>query len=298
VLVPQETSTLNTASSLQLEDEIDLRRYRRFLTSHWLVLAGCVMTGTLVGLGAGSLAPLRFQSTATLALGQPGAAPTLAMTPATAKALLANSSIVPETVNELGLNRDGITVQRFIDSALDVQPIPATNLVKLNVTLPDPTKARLAATLLATKVVEMSQRSDRDAAAASRTSLAKRLADADKNLKSTEDRLLQFEMSGGGDAKVPAKGPEVYRRRLARGRLQAEYDARVRFYSELAIRYEETPAASTSQFRIVSPAVQPDGPMPRRRRQFATLGGLVGLVCGIVAALAIDGRREGRPVGA
>ena len=68
-----------------------------------------------------------------------------ALTAATSRALLANLTLVAETLNELQLNRDGLTPQAFLDEALELQAVPATNLLRVSVSLSDPTKARLAA---------------------------------------------------------------------------------------------------------------------------------------------------------
>jgi uncharacterized protein involved in exopolysaccharide biosynthesis len=211
--------------------------------------------------------------------------------------------------------RTGLTAQDFIDNALDVQPVPRTSLIRLNVALSDPTKARLAAALLANKVMQLSQRVDRDAGSASLATLERRLADAERPLKDAEERLLTFQagvdresLSAENISKIGPRTPtknqaaEIYRRRLQLARLQTEYDARTRAYYALALGYEEAIAAaalpSGPQLQILVGPVQPDRPMPRRHRQFATLGGLLGLVCGIVSAVAIEGRRAARPVNA
>jgi uncharacterized protein involved in exopolysaccharide biosynthesis len=285
---------VNTASSVQYEDEIDVRHYGRFARSYWMVLAACAIAGALVSLAVSSLMPPRFQSTATLTIGQANGSTPLVLTPAAAKALLEDSNVVSETVEELGLNRDGVSVGDFIDEALDVQLLPGTSLLKLNVTLRDPTKARLAATVLAAKLVALSQHVDQEAASAARASLEKQLTDADRKLKNAEQRVLQFEGSRDTTAKTSA---DTHRLKFELARLQAEYDARLKNYATLALRQEEiaTATARPPQLQIVAPPIQPDRPMPRRRRQVATLGGLIGLVCGIVAAVVIDGRRGAPP---
>jgi uncharacterized protein involved in exopolysaccharide biosynthesis len=390
---------LNAASAPQYEDEIDFQRYVRFFTSHWLILLGGCIGGALIAVVMSSFIPLRFQSTATLMVVQPSGATPLVLTPATAKTLLVDPAMVSEIIHDLGLNRDGVTTQRFIDDSLDVEPVPGTNVVRLNVVLTDPATARQAATLLASKVIDLSERIGRDAPSLSRKALEKQLAEADRNLQDAEERLVKFQLNanldavqaetasktsrradvdsvaialeserarlasleqelahqpaqlnaplprdaatalrsrqnaGGivetdpfanpvytmlqydiaqsratisrlerqerqtlamtsGSASVSRRA-ELYGGRLQLARLQAEYDARFRIYNGVLSQYEDAsrPAASVAQLQMVAPPVQPDQPMPRKRRQFALLGGIIGLVCGLVAAVMIDRRR-------
>jgi uncharacterized protein involved in exopolysaccharide biosynthesis len=293
----------------QYEDEIDLLRYGRFLASYWILLAGCALTGAVAAFALASLIPPRFQATGTMMLSRSSGATPLVLSPATAKALVANLAVVSETINELGLNRDGMTTQQFIDDALDVQTVPSTSLVKLSITLPDPTKARLAVTMLATKVVDLTQRIDRDGASAARAHLEKQMADAQVNLKKAEERLIEFQTRANIEkleAEVQilrrqqrdavSQRIELYRQRLELERLHTDFIERARLEGDLARRYEDargTPVG-TPQLQILAAPVQPDHALPRRRPRFAILGGLVGLVCGVVAALLINKRRVER----
>ena len=187
---------MNNPTSIQYEDDINLLRYVRFLASYWIVWMVSAVGGALVGLAlAPLLVPVRFQATTTLMLNQPPTTTSLAVTPATARALMTNLTLVSETINEVGLNRDGLTPQSFVEDALEIQPVPTTNLVKLMVALPDPTKARLAAALLAKKAVELSRRVDQDGAIAARETIAKQMTEAEVNLSKARQHLLDFETS-------------------------------------------------------------------------------------------------------
>jgi LPS O-antigen subunit length determinant protein (WzzB/FepE family) len=90
---------------------------------------------------------------------------------------------------------------------------------------------------------------------------------------------------------LAAKRADLYTRQLQRGRLRAEYDTRANAYNDLRLRYERT-ATLTAQLYIVAPPTRPDQPLPRGRRQFAALGAIVGLVCGMFFALLIDSRNR------
>jgi uncharacterized protein involved in exopolysaccharide biosynthesis len=301
----------NPTDGPQYEDEIDLRRYVRFFTTHWLILLGGLLVGAVFAIVAASFVPLRYQSTATLMIIQPSGTTPLVLTPAAAKALLVDPAMVARALDELGLSREGIAAQRFIDESLDVEPVPATNLVRLSVVLSDPTKARLAAMLLASEVIDLSGRIGRDMPSASRKALEKQLAVADQNLKDVEQRLLKFKSTADFDisllegnnreiqtirsgAATASRRTELYRAQLQLARLNAEHAARLRIYNGALLQYEDSnrPGAGAPQLQIVGAPLQPDQPMPRKRRQFASLGAVIGLVCGIIAALTIDSRRR------
>ena len=362
-----QTTTMNTSGNTPYEEEVDLGRYRRFVTAHWLILAGCVAAGALVSTGIASYLPPRYQASATLLILQPVGGTPLLLTPATAKALLVNPPMVSETITELGLNRNGITAQGLIDGGgLDVEPVTATNLVRLSVTLPDASAAQKIAALLASKAVELMNRVERDAPSAERPALEKQMTEVDRRLKDAAQRLVDFQADGSldvldaeikaadhrrvdadairirldgerarlaaleqelsrqlGDVRarvqyemaasratiarleteqrqtlaagtgrdLAAKRADLYTRQLQLGRLRAEYDARANAYNDLRLRYERT-ATLTAQLYIVAPPTRPDQPLPRGRRQFAALGAIVGLVCGMFFALVIDSRNH------
>ena len=348
----------------EYEDEVDLRRYRRFVTAHWMVLAGCAAAGAIISVAVASFLPARYQASATLLILQPTGGTPLVLTPATAKALLVSPAMVSETINELGLNHDGITAQDLMNGALDVEPVAATNLVRIDVTLRDPSAARKIASLLASKAVELMNRVERDAPSAERPALEKQLNEADQRVKDAARRLVDFQANGNLDAldaerrannrrradvdqfKVQLDGErarlatleqelarrpeqhsmleheialsratlsrleteqrqtlaiasgrgdaarraELYQRKMELAGLRSDYKARTREYEDIRSRYERTVTLS-AQLYVVAPPSQPEQPLPRRRRQFASLGVIVGLVCGIVLSAVIDGRR-------
>jgi uncharacterized protein involved in exopolysaccharide biosynthesis len=185
---------LTTAAKQQYEDEIDLLRYGRFLAAYWALLLAGTIVGAVAGLAVASRAPLRYQATTTLAIAANGTT-SLALTPAASRALFANLSLVAETIDELQLNRDGLTAQSFIENALDLQPVPTTNLLKVSVSLPDPTKARLAAGALAQKALNLGRRLDQEGAVTGRDAIKKQMDEAAKRLDDAQDRLLKYQSS-------------------------------------------------------------------------------------------------------
>ena len=188
----REAFQLTNLPKRQYEDEIDLLRYGRFLASYWWLLMLCTFGGVIATLGIRSQQPMRYQATATLAINA-NASTAPALTPATARALIANLSTVAETITELQLNRYGMTSQSFVEHALQVQAVPATNLLRVSVALSDPTKARLAAEAVSVKAVELSRQLDQEGAVTLRDALKKQMDDAALRLDAAEARLLEYQ---------------------------------------------------------------------------------------------------------
>jgi uncharacterized protein involved in exopolysaccharide biosynthesis len=176
----------------QYEDEIDLLRYGRFLARYAVLLIACAAAGAALGLFASSRGQTRYQASATLAVIPPIGATAVALNPATSRTLLTNLTLISQTIDELGLQEYGLTPQSFVDDALEIVPVPATNLVRLSVSLPDPTKARRAADLLARKAADLSRRLDQDNAKAAGAALKTQLGDAAARFDTAQKRLIEF----------------------------------------------------------------------------------------------------------
>lgn len=173
------------------EDDIDLLRYGRFLASHWLILVAGAVLGAAAGLVIAARRPVVYQATATMMVTQPVGATALALSPATSRALLANMTLVSETLKQVQLDRDGLTPQAFVEDHLEIQPVPTTNLLRVSVSLSEPDKARLAAKVLAEKAVELSRRVDEDGAVSARDALKMQADDASQRFDQAQDRLLK-----------------------------------------------------------------------------------------------------------
>jgi uncharacterized protein involved in exopolysaccharide biosynthesis len=117
---------LTTSSNQRYEDDIDLLRYGRFLAAYWVLLLVGTIAGAIAGLAVASRAPVRYQATTTLAIAANGTT-SLALSPATSRALFANLCLVAETIEVRQLTREGLTPQSFIVDARDLQPVPTTN---------------------------------------------------------------------------------------------------------------------------------------------------------------------------
>jgi uncharacterized protein involved in exopolysaccharide biosynthesis len=302
-----ETTRVAAVSERRYDDEIDLLRYGRFLSAYWSVLAAGAAAGALAALAIGALLPARYQSTATLALTPQGGPTPVVLTPASAKALVASYGVVSETLKETGLDRTSFTSQSFVDEALDVRPVPSTNLVRLSVTLADPAAAQRAASLLATKIVAVTQRIDREGREAARNTLDREVAGARAAMEKAEQELLAFQTEANvekleADARAgratPSQRTELYRKRLAIERFHAAYLERARGYADLFRRQYDLRArpVGASHVQIVDAPRQPDQPLPRRRTPLAVFGALVGTVGGVIASLLLNRRRIERPL--
>jgi len=238
---------LTTAANQQYEDDIDLLRYGRFLAAYWPLLLAGTMAGAVAGLAVAWRAPVRYQASTTLAIAANGTT-SLALTPAASRALFANLSLVAETIDELQLNRDGLTPQSFIEDALDVQTVPTTNLLKVSVSLRDPTKARLAAGTLAQKALNLGRRLDQEGAVAGRDAIKKQMDEAAKRLDSAQAQLLKYQSSAQVDM-LQAQTDSKIERRYQMSKVAIELASeRARLATmERELARSESPGAGSSQ---------------------------------------------------
>jgi uncharacterized protein involved in exopolysaccharide biosynthesis len=238
---------LTTAANQQYEDDIDLLRYGRFLAAYWPLLLAGTMAGAVAGLAVAWRAPVRYQASTTLAIAANGTT-SLALTPAASRALFANLSLVAETIDELQLNRDGLTPQSFIEDALDVQTVPTTNLLKVSVSLRDPTKARLAAGTLAQKALNLGRRLDQEGAVTGRDAIKKQMDDAAQRLDAAQDRLLKYQSSAQVDM-LQAQTDSKIERRYQMSKVAIELASeRARLATmERELARSESPGAGSSQ---------------------------------------------------
>jgi uncharacterized protein involved in exopolysaccharide biosynthesis len=193
-----------------------------------------------------------------------------------------------------------MTPVQVMTQAVEVDPWPTPNKLRITVVMPDAANAKAAAGLLADKLLMLTGQADREATSRLRATLEKSVADADRSLGRMEDRLAKLratsppELQGSPTGRaLPPRGAtedertQFYRRRLEVARIEAEYAERLRVYTALRQQYEEAsgPSASMPLLQLVEAPVQPDSPLPRPRRPYATLGGLTGLLCGLLVAV-------------
>jgi uncharacterized protein involved in exopolysaccharide biosynthesis len=177
------------AEAARFEAELDLSRYVHVLRRGWKLIAAGALVGGLAGLGSSLLKPAQYEATTTLSVDVPN--PQAA---ATLRALLQGPTLAADTVHELGLDRDppNITPEALL-THVQIEQVTGTNLVKVKVTLLDPTKAAGVSRLLATKAVAL----NRQIATAGNRTLTEQLkkafdASADR-LRTAEQQLLEYQ---------------------------------------------------------------------------------------------------------
>ena len=263
--------------------------------------------------------PLSYQASATLAV-SPAIGPTnVQITPAAAHTLVTNSANVAQMLAETGLAAEGWTVTRFLAKAVDVKPVPTTNLIKVHVQLPDPAKARAAASALAAKAVDLSRRLDSEAAIKGRETIAAQLTAAERGVKLAEDAIITYQMGAeierleaqiratldrssrqvtAAAPELAARRAELYRKRIELHRREVEFDIRLRSYSDLKAKANQARAwpEQASQLKVVDAPGSAASPLPRPVAALAVIGALIGLVAGVAAALLLH-RRRVVPVG-
>lgn len=101
-----------------------------------------------------------------------------------------------------------------------------------------------------------------------------------------------------GEAELGRLG-ELYARELELSRLETEYAAASRIYSELAARYEQARLdgfQSRPLVRVMEPETAAGSPLPRGRLRKTLLAVFAGLLLGLALAVAIDARQVWRSV--
>jgi uncharacterized protein involved in exopolysaccharide biosynthesis len=185
-----QTPTLDPIPTSQADDDVDLQRYAQFLASYRIIIVAGAVLGAVLALALVSLRPRLFQASVTV-MTVPGDPMPPGLTPTTAKAFLVTPEVASATLDELGLSRVGFAVPQFIKDSVDVQ-LPAGNTITVSVSLPDPAQARVAAQLLASTAIAARRRLDQKNASDARKLLEPPLAEAERDLREAEDRLLTF----------------------------------------------------------------------------------------------------------
>jgi len=222
---------------------------------------------------------------------------------------------VSEMLDETGLKAQGWTPARFLDEALDVRPLPTTNVIKVVVRLPDADKARAAATILATKSAQANRRIDGASAGKAREALERQTVNAETAVAQSADALLAYQMGAqlerleaeirtrverggrpgttGEDATLARLRDELYRKRLEVLRRETEYSARVRAYAELKARTAQSHSwpDHPSQLEVIDMPSRPGAALPRPVAALAVIGVLAGFAAGVVVALLRNRRR-------
>jgi Chain length determinant protein len=265
-------SARSETPDLDAEQEVDLGRYwRAIVTRWWLAAAGFAIgaiIGYLISLGASQV----WKATATVYLGSPYSAISSVLlvspqtNPATVNAIVHSEEAVQQAATVAGVKpsalRGGISTKSISAgaSATSAQRASANPLVRITVRVGGPRKARLAANSLARTVVEKLSpfAEDKIRYLQQRVSADKAAIDA-----------IQRQSAGSSDATVKA----VLAVNLAQ-LLQDQLSAQQLLAQA---RDVELPSVLTHAAAVKTTA--------RSRRNSLVVGGFLGLVLGLVAAL-------------
>jgi uncharacterized protein involved in exopolysaccharide biosynthesis len=284
---------------LEEEREIDFGRIGRKIVARWWLVAAAVALGVLAGyltsVGGGDV----YVARTTLYLGQP-IAPTgsaqissLSTNPSTVNEIVRSDAAVREVANEIGVRpvalRRGISTRTIAATGTSTARQQQQNpLVQVSVRGPWGERTAQAANLLAAAVVqEVSGYVDAKVQA-----LEQRLESQQRELASIDDRIDQLQRAAG-------EGGLAQTDRLIFLTLQGLAEQRRGLLIEDRTDTEQliTLAEEVERARQVTEAAASRVPAQSPRTAIL-VGGLIGLLAGIAAALLWEpllGRRRSRP---
>jgi uncharacterized protein involved in exopolysaccharide biosynthesis len=177
------------------EDEIDFTRYFRVFARHWMLLAGLAIVGGLCGFTVSRMKPVLYEGVTTVLVLPPSKVDVRTASTANFRALLENLTHSAQVISELGLDKPpfSLSAQRFHDEALQVEEVAGTNLVKVRVRLPDPTRAMEASRRLAQKAVSLNTEISQREGSSIRDLLKSHLDESSDQMKAAETQLLAFQ---------------------------------------------------------------------------------------------------------
>src|SRR5712691_4584708 len=277
------------ASDTEGEQEVDFSRYwNAILARLWLPLAGIA-----IGIGLGYLSTLGghtvYQAEAVVYLGQPlapnGAAPlqSLATNPSTTREIVRSASALRQASRVSGLPfsnlRGHVSTVAVANAASKKSATGATPLVRIRVTGAAPRKVALAANALADRVVH----SVSGYADLKISSFTAQLAALDKALASIDARLraVTAEISSARNAATTEKLILATDADILGQRQASLVDQRTTTQQLLFV------AKAVERARVVTRASAVNT-TARSIRSSLLVGALIGLVLGLIAALAWD----------
>jgi uncharacterized protein involved in exopolysaccharide biosynthesis len=189
---PDDPGTAEARERWDDEATVDLGRYVRAVRHRWkLVIAGAVLGGA-IAFAYASRQGVVYDGVTTL-LVVPRTLPSgVQINPATFSAIVKNLTLASQVIQELKL-QDEFTPQAFAASAIDIESVPATSVVKIKVRLEDPKMAAEASRLLAQKAIKLTQQVTEQQGASTEEQLKSSLNDASDRLQKAEQDLLAYE---------------------------------------------------------------------------------------------------------
>ena len=265
------------------EQEVDFGRYWWRIVGHWWVVAAGLILGVVVGylvsLGGGTT----YQAKATVFLGQPltpsgnAQIQSLQTNPSTVSQIVKSQSVVLATADKVGVPpgqlRSGISTKAVAGS---LSKVGQTQLVEVSVRGPWKRQSAEAANILARTVVERVS-GYADTKIEQYTALKDSL---DEQITASDDAIQSYR-----DAIAAGTGLSSAERLVLVGLLQSEQQQRSQLVqqrtdTELALSL----AKDVERGQVVTAAAS-SKVAAKSRRSSIVVGGVIGLVVGLLAAL-------------
>ncbi len=180
---------------LMMPSEPRLIDYLRIIVRRgWLILGVTLAVGIITWLVARTM-PKEYRSSATVIIAPPKAG--AVVPPGTYRGLLQNPSLTAQALSELGLDKPphSIDPQTFLAKSVEIEEVPATNLLIVHVQMQDAGLAARIANGIVTAAVKLNQRLNQDAATAASNDLQSQLAQARSRFDEAQKRFLDFKSS-------------------------------------------------------------------------------------------------------
>lgn len=175
-------------------DSPDVDRYMRAVRRRWLTIALGAIVGGALAFGYASSRPVVYQGVTTLLVVPPSQPTAASMNPATFRALVENLTLASEVISELQLTGK-LTPHAFLETALSVEEVRGTNLVRVKVGLDDPKLAAEASRRLASKAIALHKKISQDDSASIQGQLKDHLTEAEQRRTKAENELLAYRQS-------------------------------------------------------------------------------------------------------
>jgi polysaccharide biosynthesis transport protein len=173
--------------------------YLRIVARRWVLILGVTLSAGILALLVGRTMPKEYRSSATVVIVPPRAGATVPT--GTYRGLLQNPSLTAQALSELGLDRPphSIDPQTFLGKSVEIEEVPATNLLIVHVQMQDAALAARIANQIVAAAVKLNQRLTQDAATAVSNDLQSQVAQARSKFDEAQKRFLDFKSSAQVD---------------------------------------------------------------------------------------------------
>ncbi len=170
--------------------------YIRIVARRGVLIVGVTIVVGIIALLVGLSTPKEYRSSATVIVAPPRGAGA-AVPPGTYRGLLQNPSLTAQALADLGLDKPphSIDPQTFLAKSVEIEEVPATNLLIVHVQMRDAVLAAKIANGIVTAAVKLNQRLTFDAATAASNDIQSQLEQARSRFDDAQKRLLDFKSS-------------------------------------------------------------------------------------------------------